>query len=105
MLILNVLFGVLKLDSTDESLVAACDFDGIGASEVGGQRDATLYINIGGEEHVVTVLDLDGGTYAVGTCHQGVAVYVEDRHGYGGARMGAFTCMGRVNHHLDLARC
>ena len=104
MLILNVLFGVLKLDFTDESLVAACDFDGIGASEVGGQRDVALYINIGGEENVVTVLDLDGGAYAVVPCRQGVTVKVEDENGYGRAGVVTFTRMGKVNRHVSLTR-
>ena len=67
----------LEFELTFKGGIIADDQDGVGAAESRGEVDLALDGDIGGEHHVVVLIQkLDGGTERVVTRSQRVTVYI-----------------------------
>ena len=77
---------MLQLDFSNEYDASAHDLYGICTREGGGEQNVTLDADIGGEDHVVVLIEEhDGAAEGVVRCRQRVAVEIEDGREDGGA--------------------
>ena len=78
----------LQLDFSNESDASAHDLYCICTREGGGELDVTFDADIGGEDHVVILIEEhDGAAEGVVRCCQRVAVEIEDGREDGGTWM------------------